>query len=69
MAKHARVLAALAGDVGKVCARFAHVEQVKRFAILDRDPTHETGELTPTQKAKRAVVHAKFKDVLDSLYQ
>lgn len=69
MAKHARVLAALAGDVGKVDARFAHVEQVKRFAILDRDLTHETGELTPTQKAKRAVVHAKFKDVLDSLYQ
>ncbi len=23
----------------------------------------------PTQKAKRAVVHARFKDVLDSLYQ
>ena len=69
MAKHARVLAALAGDVGKINARFAHVEQVKRFAILDRDLTHETGELTPTQKAKRAVVHAKFKDVLDSLYQ
>jgi hypothetical protein len=50
MAKHERVLAALAGDAGMVNARFAHVEQVKRFAILDRDLTHETGELTPTQK-------------------
>ena len=49
--------------------RFARVEQVKRFAILDRDLAQETGELTQTQKAKRAVVYSKFKDVIDSLYE
>ena len=41
MAKHARVLAHC-GDVGS--PRLAHVEHVKRFAILDRDLTHETEE-------------------------
>ena len=45
------------------------VQPGDRFAILDRDLTQETGELTPTQKAKRAVVYAKFKDVIDALYQ
>ncbi len=47
---------------------FAHVERIKRFAILDRELTQETGELAPTQKA-RVVVYAKFEDVIDSIYQ
>jgi long-chain acyl-CoA synthetase len=69
MAKDERVHAQLAREVESVNERFARVEQVKRFAILDRDLTQETGELTPTQKAKRAVVYSKFKDVIDSLYE
>jgi long-chain acyl-CoA synthetase len=69
MAADERVHARLSREVEMVNQRFARVEQVKRFAILDRDLTQETGELTPTQKAKRAVVYAKFKDVIDSLYE
>jgi long-chain acyl-CoA synthetase len=64
-----RVHAYLAREVERVNQRFARVEQVKRFAVLDRELAQETGELTPTQKAKRAVVYASFKDVIDSLYQ
>jgi len=69
MATDERVHAHLAHEVERLNQRFARVEQIKRFAILDRDLTQETGELTPTQKAKRAVVYSKFKDVIDALYQ
>jgi len=69
LARDERVHAQLSREVERVNERFARVEQVKRFAILDRDLTQETGELTPTQKAKRAVVSSKFKDVIDSLYE
>jgi long-chain acyl-CoA synthetase len=69
MAGDERVHAHLAREVERVNERFARVEQVKRFAILDREITQETGELTPTQKAKRAVVYSRFKDVIDSLYE
>ncbi len=69
MATDPRVHEHLAHEVERVNQRFARAEQIKRFAILDRDLTLETGELTPTQKAKRAVVYAKFKDVIDALYQ
>jgi long-chain acyl-CoA synthetase len=50
-------------------ASYARVEQVKKFAILERDLSQETGELTPTSKVKRNVVHEKFADVLDTLYE
>ena len=69
MAGDDRVHAHLAREIERVNQRFARVEQVKRFTILDREISQATGELTPTQKTKRAVVYSNFQDVIDSLYQ
>ena len=68
MAKDERVNAELARELEQVNARFARIEQVKRFTILERDLTQEDGELTPTMKVKRAVVYREFADVFDALY-
>ncbi|MHB1569665.1 MAG: AMP-dependent synthetase/ligase, partial [Solirubrobacteraceae bacterium] len=68
MAGDERVRDELAREVEEVNQRFARVEQIKRFAILDRDLTQKDGELTPTLKVKRQAVYAEFRDVLDSLY-
>ena len=46
----------------------ARVQQVKRWHLLPVEWTAETEELTPTLKLKRRVVHAKYADVIDSLY-
>jgi len=44
------------------------VQQVKRWHLLPVEWTADTGELTPTLKLKRRVVHAKYADAIDSLY-
>ncbi len=43
-------------------------ETVKRFTILDRDFSLETGELTPTLKVKRKAATQKYKSQIDSMY-
>jgi len=55
-------------EIDRANAKYAQVEQVKKFCILDHDLSQATGELTPTLKVKRNVVNEKYKDLFDSLY-
>jgi long-chain acyl-CoA synthetase len=68
LCKEGAIQELIGAEVDRVNARYAQVEQVKRFAILPRDLSQETGELTPTLKVKRNVVSEKYADVIDSLY-
>ncbi len=60
--------ALIQSEVDRVNAKYAQVEQVKKFAILDHDLSQATGELTPTLKVKRNVVNEQYANLLDSLY-
>ncbi len=44
------------------------VEQIKRFAVLPRDFSQEEGEVTPTLKLRRKVIHDHFADEIERLY-
>ena len=44
------------------------VEQIKRFVILPRDFSQEEGEVTPTLKLRRRVIHEHFADEIEQLY-
>jgi long-chain acyl-CoA synthetase len=41
---------------------------LKKFVLVDRDFSQETGELTPTLKVKRKFATQKYKSMLDGLY-
>jgi len=56
------------GIVDDVNRDRARVEQIKRFTILPRDFSQEEGELTPTLKLRRKIVHEHFADEIDQLY-
>lgn len=56
------------GLVTEVNTRFAHVEQIKRFAFLPKELDHEDGELTATQKVKRTAVAKLFEDLVEGMY-
>ena len=55
-------------EIDRANAKYAQVEQVKKFVILDHDLTQATGELTPTLKVKRNVVNERYRDLFDALY-
>jgi long-chain acyl-CoA synthetase len=63
------VIELIQGEVDKVNERYAQVEKIKKFVILDHDLSQETGELTPTLKVKRNVVNEKYADLFDALYE
>ncbi len=68
MARDPQVHALLEQDVELANQRFARIEQIKRFAILDHDLTQAGGELTPTLKVKRKVVTDRLADQIQALY-
>ena len=47
-------------ELDRANANYAQVEQAKKFVILERDLSQQSGELTPTLKVKRDVVNAKY---------
>ncbi|HWK25022.1 MAG TPA: AMP-binding protein [Solirubrobacter sp.] len=62
------VVELIQGELDRVNANYARVEQIKRFFILDHDLSQETGELTPTLKVKRNVVNELYAAEFERLY-
>jgi long-chain acyl-CoA synthetase len=61
-----RLVQVLVDDVNRDRMR---VEQIKRFVILPREFSQEAGEVTPTLKLRRAVIHEHFAAEIEKLYE
>ncbi len=68
LAREGKVHALVQEILDRANAKYAKVEQVKRFCILPHDLSQESGELTPTLKVKRNVVYEKYAELFESLY-
>lgn len=55
-------------EIDRLNKYFGKWEQVKKFKILNNQWNIETGELTPTMKLKRKVIHQKYAKEIESLY-
>ena len=68
-ARHTAVRAAVEREIQQASRGFARHEQVRRFLLLDRELTPDTGELTPTLKLKRRVIEANLAGEIEALYE
>ncbi len=64
----AKLRAHIQSGVDTVNEMFARVEHVRKFTVLPRNFSIEDGELTPTQKIKRRVIHDKYSDEIEAMY-
>lgn len=55
-------------EVEKVNKKFARVEQIKKFWLLDVQLSAEDEELTPTMKLKRNLVEKKYAAQIEAMY-
>jgi long-chain acyl-CoA synthetase len=64
----AELRSAIAAAVDDANLSVSRAESIREFAILPNDFTIEAGELTPTLKVRRAIVHGRYQAVIESIY-
>ncbi|HSR44721.1 MAG TPA: AMP-binding protein [Acidimicrobiia bacterium] len=62
------VIELIQGVVNKTNEKFARVENIRKFRLIPKELDHEDGELTATQKLKRASMAAMFEDLIEAMY-
>ena len=69
LTKAPEVQALIQGELDRVNKKFARVEQIKKFFLLDTQLTAEDEELTPTMKLKRKLVEKKYSPQIEAMYR
>jgi long-chain acyl-CoA synthetase len=62
------IRALVQAEIDKVNKKFARVEQIKKFYLLETQLTAEDEELTPTMKLKRKLVQQKYAPHIEAMY-
>jgi long-chain acyl-CoA synthetase len=68
-AKSPLVLAEVQIAVDRVNKHFSKAESIRKFVIIDRELTEESGHLTPSLKVKRDVVVRDFAPSVEEIYE
>lgn len=57
------------GKIKNLMKDYARVEQLRRFTLLPREFSIESGELTPTLKMKRKIINQNFSEPIEAMYK
>ncbi|MEE8303645.1 MAG: AMP-binding protein, partial [Candidatus Tectomicrobia bacterium] len=56
-------------EVDRVNSEVPRPAQIRQFALLEKELDADDDELTRTQKVRRSLVHEKYHDIIEALYQ
>ena len=68
MIKNPKVIQKIQEEVDKANEQLAQYEKIKKFVLLSKEWTIDSGELTPSMKLKRRVITENYKDLIESMY-
>ena len=68
LTKAPEIQALIQAELERVNKKFARVEQIKKFFLLENQLTAEDEELTPTMKLKRKLVEKKYAPQIEAMY-
>jgi long-chain acyl-CoA synthetase len=67
--KNSDVIAKIEAELSLQTEKFSRFEQVKKFALLAKPFTIDSGELTPTLKTRRRIIENHYNELVETLYQ
>ena len=68
LVKHNEIVAMLTERVNELQKDFASWQQIKKFTVLPKAFSMETGELTNTLKVRRAIINKLYKKEIEAMY-
>jgi len=69
LTRSAEVQELIQAELDRVNKKFARVEQIKKFFLLETQLSAEDEELTPTMKLKRKLVEKKYAAQIEAMYK
>jgi long-chain acyl-CoA synthetase len=64
-----QVVELIKGVVDEVNSGHSHLEGIQKFRLIPKELDHEDGELTATQKLKRASMSSMFGELIEDMYR
>jgi len=68
LAQNKQVYELIQAEVEKSNKKFASVENIRKFVLLEKELDHDDEELTATMKVRRKAIEEKYKDLIDRIY-
>jgi long-chain acyl-CoA synthetase len=68
MINNTEVRARFRQEIEEYNKNFGHTEQIKKFELLPKEWTPDSGDLTPTLKLKRKIIAERNKALIEKIY-
>jgi long-chain acyl-CoA synthetase len=68
LAKNSEIYTLIEKDMTKFQKQLANYEKVRKFVLLEKPFSIETGEITPSMKIKRKFVEERYRNLIEEMY-